>query len=138
MFQILERHKFKVVIFCQSNTLEGKRAYWAQSNMWLFSELNYRNVESVVWYCWTHEIQIFKGIQSLFELHEFSNYKSSDYFVQILTKISRYFSSLCGVLYRLRNSNIYKFFLSETFISFSITILLKLTEIWGSEYCRIL
>ena len=31
--------------------------------------------------------------------------------------------------------NIYKFFLSETFISFSVTILLKFTEIWESEYC---
>ena len=38
-------------------------------------------------------------------------------------------------MHRLRKSNIYKFFLSETFISFSITILLKFTEIWESEYC---
>ena len=35
----------------------------------------------------------------------------------------------------LRKSNIYKIFLSETFISFSITILLKFREIWQSEYC---
>ena len=31
--------------------------------------------------------------------------------------------------------NIYKFFLSETFISFTITILLKFTVFWESEYC---
>ena len=34
-------------------------------------------------------------------------------------------SSRCRVLYRLRKSNIYKIFFSETFISFSITIFLK-------------
>ena len=31
-------------------------------------------------YSWTHVVQILKGIQKLFELHEFSNYRSSDYF----------------------------------------------------------
>ena len=34
-------------------------------------------------------IRILKGIQKFFELHEFSNYKSLDYFSQILKKISR-------------------------------------------------
>ena len=37
-------------------------------------------------YSWTHIIQIVKGIQNLFELLEFSNYRSSDYFGQILKK----------------------------------------------------
>ena len=40
-------------------------------------------------YSWTHITRILKGIQNLFELHEFSNYRSSDYFGQILKKISR-------------------------------------------------
>ena len=80
-------------------------------------------------YNWTH------GIRNLFKLYEFSNYKSSDYFGQVLKKINKAVSSRCRVLYRLRKSNIYKFYLSETFISFSITILLKFTEIWKSEYC---
>ena len=44
-------------------------------------------------------------------------------------------SSRCRVLYRLRKRNIYKSFLSETFISFTITIFLKFAEIWESEYC---
>ena len=35
---------------------------------------------------WTHIIRILKGIQNLFELHEFSNYSSSDYFGQIFKK----------------------------------------------------
>ena len=43
-------------------------------------------------------------------------------------------SSQCRVLYRLRKRNMHEFFLSETFISFSITILLKFAEIWESEY----
>ena len=71
----------------------------------------------------------------MFELHEFSNYRSSDYFGQILKKVSRDVFSRCRVLYRLRKSNIYKIFLSETFVSFSVTIVLKLTEIWELEYC---
>ena len=37
-------------------------------------------------------------------------------------------------MYRLRKSNIYKFFLSVTYTSPSITILLKFIEIWESEY----
>ena len=40
-------------------------------------------------YSRTHVIQILKGIQNLFELQEFSNYSSPDYFGQILEKIER-------------------------------------------------
>ena len=40
-------------------------------------------------YSWTHVIRIFKGIQNMFKLHEFSNYSSSDNFGQILKKIGR-------------------------------------------------
>ena len=40
----------------------------------------------IMQYSWTHVIRILKGIQNLFELHEFSNYRSSDYFDQILKK----------------------------------------------------
>ena len=34
-------------------------------------------------------IRILKGIQNLFELHEFPNYRSSDYFGKILKKIRK-------------------------------------------------
>ena len=84
---------------------------------------------------WTHTIQILKGVQNLFELPEFVNYRSSNHFGQILKKISSGSFSRCRVLYRLKKSNKYNFFLSEMFISFSITILLNFTEIWESEYC---
>ena len=46
----------------------------------------FRNIPNKSEYGWTHVIRILKGIQNLFKLHEFSNYRSSDYFDRILKK----------------------------------------------------
>ena len=46
----------------------------------------FRNIPSKSEYRWTRVIWILKEIQNLFELHEFSNYRSSDYFDRILKK----------------------------------------------------
>ena len=90
IFLFLYRHFFYPCIFF---------FYFVLSFMWLFGLTSF-SIHTVIFnisnalifkmeYSWSHVIRILKGIQNLLELHKFSNYRSSDYFYQILKKINR-------------------------------------------------
>ena len=68
-------------------------------------------------------------IQNLFELHEFSDHRNSDYFALILKKISREcFFTMWNIVQAKEEQYIQIIFIRNV-LSFSITILLKFIEI---------